>query len=402
MLRLRNVNQKNVLKVVKELDAFPKVPDSYQETSATGGGLSILTFIIMGILVMSELSYYSATDMEFAYEVDTNHSGKVTFTVDMTVAMKCFHIGADVLDQTGEQMFGVREINLEPTYWELTDTQKHYQDFIQQFNNYLQEDYHAIHEIMWQQGSTAYSKMPKREGPNPNYPPDACRVHGSVELNKVAGNFHIIAGKSIPVIPRGHAHLSMMMDKSDHNFTHRIDHISFGAPVAGVVYPLDGSEIVTEFNYHTFQYFMQVVPTLVRTYKANMDTYQFSVTERNRVIDHGSGSHGNPGIFMKYDLTPMMIRVTEVHRPYWQFLVRLCGIIGGVFCVSGMLNGLVQYIMDVICCRWKKGVKYDEAASTLPSDPVSQKSPLLTTEVSPSSLNNPLTSPQGVALLPQQ
>ena len=67
-----------------------------------------------------------------------------------------------------------------------------------------------------------------------------------------------------------------------------------------------------------------------------------------------------------------------------------------------MLNGLVQYIMDVICCRWKKGVKYDEAASTLPSDPVSQKSPLLTTEVSPSSLNNPLTSPQGVALLPQQ
>ena len=34
-----------------------------------------------------------------------------------------------------------------------------------------------------------------RDGPNPDYPPDACRVHGSVELNKVAGNFHIIAGK---------------------------------------------------------------------------------------------------------------------------------------------------------------------------------------------------------------
>ena len=41
-------------------------------------------------------------------------------------------IGADVLDQTGEQMFGVRELTLEPTYWELTDTQKNYQDFIQQ------------------------------------------------------------------------------------------------------------------------------------------------------------------------------------------------------------------------------------------------------------------------------
>ncbi len=53
------------------------------------------------------------------------------------------------------------------------------------------------------------------------------------------------------------------------------------------------------------------------------------------MIDHAADSHGNPGIFVKYDLTPLMIRVTEVHRPYWQFLVRLCGIVGGVFCVSG-------------------------------------------------------------------
>ena len=67
-----------------------------------------------------------------------------------------------------------------------------------------------------------------------------------------------------------------------------------------------------------------------------------------------------------------------------------------------MLNGFVQYIIDAMCCRWKKGMKYDEAVSTLPSDPVAQRSPLLTTDVTASSLNNPLTSPQGVSLLPQQ
>ena len=30
-------NRKHTLKVLKELDAFPKVPENYQETSASGG-----------------------------------------------------------------------------------------------------------------------------------------------------------------------------------------------------------------------------------------------------------------------------------------------------------------------------------------------------------------------------
>ncbi len=38
MRRMNVVNRKQALKVVKELDAFPKVPESYQETTAAGGG----------------------------------------------------------------------------------------------------------------------------------------------------------------------------------------------------------------------------------------------------------------------------------------------------------------------------------------------------------------------------
>ena len=32
---------------------------------------------------------------------------------------------------------------------------------------------------------------------------------------------------------------------SDYNFSHRIDHFSFGTPVSGAVYPLDSEEHVT-------------------------------------------------------------------------------------------------------------------------------------------------------------
>ncbi|ETE61448.1 Endoplasmic reticulum-Golgi intermediate compartment protein 2, partial [Ophiophagus hannah] len=50
-----------------------------------------------------------------------------------------------------------------------------------------------------------------------------------------------------------------------------------------------------------------------------------------RVINHAAGSHGVSGIFMKYDISSLMVTVTEEHMPFWQFIVRLCGIVGGIF-----------------------------------------------------------------------
>lgn len=62
---------------------------------------------------------------------------------------------------------------------------------------------------------------------------------------------------------------------------------------------------------------------------------------QNRTINHAKGSHGISGIFYKYDLNSLKIRVREQHQPIWQFLVRLCGIIGGVFSVAGNIYIIV-------------------------------------------------------------
>ncbi|RXM36240.1 Endoplasmic reticulum-Golgi intermediate compartment protein 2 [Acipenser ruthenus] len=74
-----------------------------------------------------------------------------------------------------------------------------------------------------------------------------------------------------------------------------------------------------------------------------------------RVINHATGSHGVSGIFMKYDINSLMVTVTEQHMPFWQFLVRLCGIIGGIFSTTGMVHGLVGFLVDIVCCRFKLG-----------------------------------------------
>ena len=76
-------------------------------------------------------------------------------------------------------------------------------------------------------------------------PHDACRVHGSLTLNKVSGNFHIAAGKSVPLM-RGHAHLTTLFDDNEANFSHRIDRFSFGDPHGSIIQPLEGDEKVTD------------------------------------------------------------------------------------------------------------------------------------------------------------
>ena len=69
------------------------------------------------------------------------------------------------------------------------------------------------------------------------------------------------------------------------------------------------------------------------------------VVDKNRSISHLKGSHGVPGIFVKYDLSSLRVHIRESHQPFWQFIVRLCGIIGGIFATSGELRVLIVALL---------------------------------------------------------
>ncbi|EDO26478.1 predicted protein [Nematostella vectensis] len=64
--------RKQTLKVIKEFDAFPKIPENYQQTTASGGSVSLVSFLFIFVLVISEFWYYRATETKFSYEVDTD------------------------------------------------------------------------------------------------------------------------------------------------------------------------------------------------------------------------------------------------------------------------------------------------------------------------------------------
>ena len=47
------------------------------------------------------------------------------------------------------------------------------------------------------------------------------------------------------------------------------------------------------------------------------------------------------GVFFMYDLSPMMVQLTESRRSLTHFLTGVCAIVGGVFTVAGMVDGML-------------------------------------------------------------
>lgn len=367
---MRRLTKKRALTLVKELDAFPKVPESYVESTASGGTVSLIAFTFMAVLAFLEFFVYRDTWMKYEYEVDKDFSSKLKINVDITVAMRCQYIGADVLD-LAETMVASDGLKYEPVNFELSPERRLWQMTLLHIQERLRVE-HSLQDVLFKAAIKGAPIVPPHSEDS-SAPLNACRIHGHLYVNKVAGNFHITVGKSIPH-PRGHAHLAALVSHDSYNFSHRIDHLSFGETIPGVISTLDGTEKVAADANHMFQYFITIVPTKLNTYKLSAETHQYSVTEQERVINHAAGSHGVSGIFMKYDINSLMVKVTEQHMPLWQFLVRLCGIIGGIFSTTGMLHGIVGFLVDVVCCRFQMGMYKPLKEAPLNVEPNSETS----------------------------
>ena len=100
-----------------------------------------------------------------------------------------------------------------------------------------------------------------------------------------------------------------------------------------------------------FQYFIEVVPTEVWGLTGRKTTYQYSVKEHSRPVDHGAGQHGTPGVYFKYDISALKVEVTTDREHLVQFLVRLCAGVGGLVACSKMVCHLLKSLVEMYCCR---------------------------------------------------
>ncbi|KAI8833052.1 endoplasmic reticulum vesicle transporter-domain-containing protein [Chytridium lagenaria] len=326
-------------------DAFVKMERNIQHTTLTGGMLTVVVAVVLSYLVFSEVHQYMRIQQKYEFLVDQSRGehNHLLINVDLTIAMACTDIRADVFDASGTSLPVSKELTATPTTFSTYGTQK--------LGDKLRDDGLDVHQVI----EDAKRRNTANTNPISGFLPalnsltvdeggdsSACRYTGTARVNKVVGTLHFTA--------LGHGYIDgQHVQHQSMNFSHRIDKFSFGINYPGLINPLDKSLEMAVSNFEMFQYFISVVPTIfIDKSRGLMSTVlltnQYAVTDYSRVINTEAGAVGIPGIFIKYEIEPISVRISESRSSFMHLLTRLCGIVGGVYVTVGIIHNLLQFL----------------------------------------------------------
>eukprot|EP00696_Hemimastix_kukwesjijk_P001971 gnl/Hemi2/12403_TR4235_c0_g1_i1.p1 gnl/Hemi2/12403_TR4235_c0_g1~~gnl/Hemi2/12403_TR4235_c0_g1_i1.p1 ORF type:complete len:401 (+),score=170.66 gnl/Hemi2/12403_TR4235_c0_g1_i1:81-1283(+) len=389
---------------IKALDAYPKMEDEFKVKTVAGATFSLVAIAFMLLLFCSELSIYWTTDTRDHLVVDTLRQAKLRINFNVTFpALPCAILSLDAMDVAGEhQLDIINNINKARLHADgshvgitevdagLTKEEKEREaDLLAGVNknkdkggafcgscygaemdvteccNTCEDVRVAYKRRAWRitdeekefsqcsvEGLVNRMRLQSGEG---------CEVYGFLEVSKVAGNFHFAPGKSFSHANL-HIHDLMSIGGSQpaFNISHTVNRLSFGEDFPNRVNPLDGQKNGFDDNAQAgmYQYFIKIVPTAYNYLNGNtLHTNQYSVTDHFRPIASAGHAHGRnlPGVFFFYDLSPIMVDITESRPSLAHFLTGLCAIIGGVFTVCGIIDGFIYHSIRTIFSKFRSG-----------------------------------------------
>ncbi|XP_038681806.1 endoplasmic reticulum-Golgi intermediate compartment protein 3-like [Tripterygium wilfordii] len=369
----------NIFHKLRNLDAYPKINEDFSSRTFSGGVISVASFIVMFLLFFSEFRLYLHTVTETKLIVDTSRGETLHISFDVTFpAIPCSLLSLDAMDISGEQHFDIRHdimkkrINAHGDLIEArqdgigapkieTPLQRHggrlengetycgscygAEESDDHCCNSCEEVREAYRKKGWAVTYADLIDQCKREGfiqKVKDEEGEGCNIVGSLEVNKVAGNFHFSPGKSFQHAPV-HLYDLLALPEANYNMSHRINKLAFGAYFSGVVNPLDGVRWVHETPNGIYQYFIKVVPTIYTDIRGRtVNSNQYSVTEHFQSAEFlRPGTH--PGVFFTYDLSPIKVTFKEEHTSFLHFLTHICAIIGGVFTIAGIIDSFVYH-----------------------------------------------------------
>ncbi|KAF3445142.1 hypothetical protein FNV43_RR14835 [Rhamnella rubrinervis] len=339
-----------VKQTLKSLDAFPRAEEHLLQKTQSGAFVSVIGLIIMATLFLHELGYYLTTYTVHQMSVDLKRGETLPIHINMTFpSLPCEVLSVDAIDMSGKH-----EVDLDTNIWKLRlnsyghiigteylsdlvekehATHKHDHDKDHHENSGHENHLHGFDETAENLIKRVKQALADGEG---------CRVYGVLDVQRVAGNFHIsVHGLNIFVA-------QMIFDGAKHvNVSHVIHDLSFGPKYPGIHNPLDGTVRMLHDTSGIFKYYIKIVPTEYRYIsKEVLPTNQFSVTEYFSPMKDFDRSW--PAVYFLYDLSPITVTIKEERRSFLHFITRLCAVLGGTFALTGMLDRWMFRLLEAL------------------------------------------------------
>ncbi|KAL4352660.1 hypothetical protein GQ457_06G034320 [Hibiscus cannabinus] len=343
---------------IKSLDAFPRAEEHLLQKTQSGALVSVVGLVIIAMLFFHELTYYLSTYTVHQMSVDLKRGETLPIHINMTFpSLPCDVLSVDAIDMSGKH-----EVDLDTNIWKLRlnshghiigteylsdlvekehDAHKH--DGEKEHHGDGEKEHHddaekKLHALGFNQDAENMIKKVKQALDNG----EGCRVYGVLDVQRVAGNFHIsVHGLNIYVaqmIFGGGAHV---------NVSHMIHDLSFGPKYPGLHNPLDGTVRILHETSGTFKYYIKIVPTEYRYIsKEVLPTNQFSVSEYYSPMKDFDRTW--PAVYFLYDLSPITVTIKEERRSFLHFITRLCAVLGGTFALTGMLDRWMYRLLEEV------------------------------------------------------
>ncbi|KAA8641909.1 hypothetical protein EYZ11_002160 [Aspergillus tanneri] len=358
---------------LKTFDAFPKTKPSYTTPSRRGGQWTVLILAICTIFCLTEFRAWLQGTENHQFSVEKGVSHDLQLNLDIVVNMACQSLHVNIQDAAGDHILAGELLKKEETSWKLwMDKRNHgsggpnaYQTLSHEDTYRLseqEEDTH-VHHVLGEVRRNPSKKFPKGPKLRRSDSVDACRIYGSLEGNKVQGDFHITA--------RGHGYRDFAphLDHASFNFSHMITELSFGPHYPTLLNPLDKTIAATESHYYKFQYFLSVVPTIYSKGSRSLDIFSSSPpsqkehrSNKNLVFtnQYAATSQSDalpespflvPGIFFKYNIEPVLLMISEERTSFLSLLIRLVNTISGVIVTGGWLYQISSWASELLTRR---------------------------------------------------
>lgn len=316
-------------KRLKDLDLFKRLPKNVSKGTLLGVLMTVICLVTVVLLLINETVTHFTKDIESSMRIDHRKDDQeVELHIDIDIPhYPCHLLGLDVVDNIGTHRVA-EHANL--NYINLSAEGK----MLDKINKEMDKS------TLKQQFLDAY---------NNNY---GCKIEGWFPILMVGGNFHIA------MHGEGEIYMQVARElgpKLNVDLTHTINKLYFGSTKNQAIveslksdFNLKSVQTLTGFKSDsmvpqpgpfTYRYKLLIVPTdLIYEDGQQYDIFQYKTFWNVAMME----MQGDFSIWVEFDLSSLSLVERRKHKYLSEFVIHICGIIGGLIAFMTFMHNLIQ------------------------------------------------------------